>query len=47
MPHFKAFCMMNLQYDIKNLSLTHCAFIMNFMENSYFVLQIHHAKSFK
>ena len=24
-----------------------CAFIMNFMANSYFVLQIHCAKSFK
>ena len=29
------------------LSLTHCAFIMNFMANSYFILQIYHAKSFK
>ena len=29
------------------LSLTHCAFIMNFMADSFFILQIHHAKSFK
>ena len=29
------------------LSLTHCAFIMNLMTNSCFILQIHHAKSFK
>ena len=27
--------------------LIHCAFIMNFMADSFFILQIHHAKSFK
>ena len=29
------------------LPLTHCVFIMNFISNSYFRLQIHNAKSFK
>ena len=29
------------------LSLTQYAFIMSFMANSYYILQIHHAKSFK
>ena len=28
-------------------SFTHCAFIMDFTTNSYFILQIHKAKSFK
>ena len=27
--------------------ICHCAFIINFLANSFFILQIHHAKSFK
>ena len=29
------------------MAFAHCAFIMNFMTNSYFILQIYHARSFK
>ena len=40
------YCLMQAMYFLPNI-YCHCASIIDFLANSYFIVQIYHAKSFK